>query len=203
MLRLKERSADLGIEHHKLNPPRIYEKDSIQWQRVVKTRRFIQRAVESSPKGKVIELGCGTGDLSGPTSFVRRITGIDCNEKSIVEARRRFPEGDWLVGDVTEYEPEDCAVVVLCEVLEHLEHPELVARAWLKKAKMCVISHPIDGDLKEDLSGGDHEWSFSEEDLHGWLGLGGHEMVEHEIFPMGQYRVGIIRGRRADASLAA
>lgn len=194
--RLKERTAELGLEHHRLNPVRVYERDPTQWIRVTKTRRFIERAVRESPMGKVVELGCGTGDLTGQVSFVRKVTGLDCHEASVREARRRFPEGDWLVGNVVEYTPEECAVVVLCEVLEHLENPEELVKLWLPVAQESVISHPIDGDLQGDLSGGDHCWSFGESDLERWFALGGHEMVEREIFSMGQYRIGVARGRR-------
>lgn len=169
-----------------IGPPRLYEHDNCQAPRIKKAREYVSRCEPAS----IVEFGCGTGDICGPWGFL--VHGIDANPESLAIARARYPLGNWN-NDST---PHLCDVIVLCEVLEHLEDPAGLVRKWLPRAKNSVISHPLNESLNSPLSGGEHQWSISEKDFDGWFEIGGHELVEKEQFQMGAYTIIIGRGRR-------
>jgi hypothetical protein len=149
----------------------------------------------------VLEVGCGTADISGwlATNLMGwHAYGIDCHGQSLLEATLRYhphftpihsaiaPVGDGPLVDL----------VILSEVLEHLNDCEAVAASWLKRARASVISHPLDEPIGSMLSGQDHCWSFSIEDFHNWFTMGGHELIEEEQFQMGSYNIVLGRGVR-------
>jgi len=177
MFPLKQRTQDEGIEHHQGIPVRVYEGDQWQAHRIQKAREIIA----SLQPGSVVELGCGTADISGPFGG----TGFDVCEAAIAEARRRFPEMDARIGIPEAPLPGD--VLVLCEFLEHVAAPERLVAGWLPHFRYCLISHPLDEDKDSQLSGGEHQWSFSEGDFDNWFALGGHQLRHKETFAMGQY----------------
>jgi len=199
MKQMKVRAVVEGIEHHKLNPVRVYSRDGVQEDRVKKARRMLTFALVELGPGKktIVELGCGTLDISGPLSDYHEVIGVECNQGCIATARELYPFALVRDGSIEEVEPFDADVVVFCEVLEHLEDPATLVKKWLPKCRASVISHPLDEALDSGLSGGDHCWSFSEDDLRGWFHAGGHNMRDGEKFKMGSYTIGLARGVRA------
>jgi hypothetical protein len=198
MRQIKARSVLDGVQHHKLNPVREYSRDGVQEDRIKKARRYLSMAlVELGPGRKTImELGCGTMDISGPLSINHEVMGIECNTGCIAKARELYPQAVVREGVIEEVEPFRCDVVVLCEILEHLHDPKGLVIKWLPLARAAVISHPLDEALDSQLSGGDHCWSFSEDDLRDWYEMAGYNMRDGEIFQMGSYRIGLTRGVR-------
>ncbi len=93
-------------------------------------------ATASLCRGRVLELGCGEGYLSGLLS--RRgheVTGVDLNPPKIQTARRVHPNVTFHEGDIRTVQLPDAPydTVVLAEVLEHVtEKPgqEILVRAW-------------------------------------------------------------------------
>jgi len=198
MRQLRQRTAEQGVEHHKQNPVRVYHNDGVQDGRIARARLYLAHTLQGLRPGRrtIVELGCGAMDISGPFSGTHEVIGMDCNQGCVLQAMKDYPNAvvSWtpLEGIV----PFPCDVLVLCEVLEHLTDPIELVKKWLPHARACVISHPIEGDLQNDLSGGDHCWSYSQADLHQWFVHGGHLLMDDEIFPMGSYRIGIARGFR-------
>lgn len=72
-------------------------------------------------KRDVIELGCGTGDLSADSS---NYTGYDFSSEGIRQAQEKFPNATFVQADLYQYEwiADPRAMYVICEVLEHLDH---------------------------------------------------------------------------------
>jgi hypothetical protein len=136
-------------------------------------------------------------DISGPLSTFHEVIGMDCNPDAVKKAKELYPQAVASVAVLEEVEPIPGDVLVLCEVLEHLNDPGNLVRKWLPKFKAAVISHPIDEPLDSGLSAGDHCWSVSENDLRNWYAIGGFRLDEIEIFPMGSYRIGLARGVNA------
>jgi len=197
---LKERAADAGVEHHRKLEVRVYEGDWAQRPRIAKARALVGRAVaEVGREVHILELCCGTADISGPFAATCSVRGFDCNRAALEEAMRRFPRGAWQLAAVESLTPETCDVLILCETLEHLADPVGLVKASLPLAKHSVISHPLDEPMGSGLSNGDHQWSFTLDDFKGWFALGGHELVEYELFEMGAYKAVIGRGRRIAA----
>ncbi len=198
MRQIKARSVLEGVEHHKANPVRVYERDGIQEDRIKKARRFLAMAlVELGPGRKsIVELGCGTLDISGPSLPHHEVIGVECNDGCVAKARELYPAAVVRHGVIEEVEPFRADVVVMCEILEHLEDPRKLVQAWLPLCRAAVISHPLDEALDSPLSGGDHCWSFNEDDLRGWYAISGYNMRDGEKFQMGSYTIGLSRGVR-------
>lgn len=156
-------------------------------------------------KAKIVELGCGTADISG--AFASRgasdghdVRGVDCARAQIDIARIRWPKGDWLLGPVEYFAVQDCDVLILCEFLEHVENPRNLVEQWLPRAANVIISHPLDEPVGSHLSGDDHVWSFSEHDFDEWFRLGGHDVIEKRVFAMGAYTVAMGLGKRKNSN---
>ncbi len=75
---------------------------------VGRSRRLAERAwlerfgALVAPGAAVLDLGCGAGEpiaaCLSATGY--RVTGVDFAEPMLAIARRRFPDGEWLVGDM-------------------------------------------------------------------------------------------------------
>lgn len=204
MKALATRTVQEGIAHHLKNPVRVYSEDSLQKLRIEKTRDFARCALQEvyhfgTPNRTIVEVGCGTADISGYLANYQWHTyGIDCHGQSLLEANLRYapyftgfhmaiaPIGDGPLVDL----------VILSEVLEHLNEPEAVASSWLKRAHRSVISHPLEELEGSTLSGGDHVWSFNQADHERFFTIGGHAIDGTEVFEMGAYRIILSRGHR-------
>lgn len=200
MKSLKQRNVAQGLAQHRLDPVRVYERDSAQSERIRISREWLKNIIRTFPLKhwplRIVELGCGTADISGPSSPLHEVYGFDCSPKALEVAMRRFPNGSFDEADITTLPPRSCHILVLCETLEHIPDPEHLLRKWLPLAEAALISHPIEGDLEGDLSGGDHQWSFSRADFYRWASLGGHEIVKRDMFPMSKYNIGIQHTRQ-------
>ncbi len=86
---------------------------------------------------KVIEVGCGTGDLSANSP---NYTGYDFSPEAIASAAAQFPESTFVKADAYELgwvEDADC-MYVICETLEHLERDLYVLDRVPVGAKLLV-----------------------------------------------------------------
>ncbi len=194
---MKTRSAAEGVSHHSALQPHVYINEWPHDQRVIKSRACLNEAIGKVGATRILEVGCGCADISGPLYNSQSVMGIDCNQAALDEAKKRYPGMFTLCTDITSHEPLlEADVVVLCETLEHVPDPEGMARRYLSKARASVISHPLDEDVNSGLSGGDHQWSFGLADFESWFRVGGHEVQAYEIFPMGSYRIILGWGKR-------
>jgi len=93
--------------------------------------RRILEAVKNIESPRVLEIGCGVGDLG--RMIVREsipYRGFDFSEEAIVRCRQTCPQGDFRVGDAYEnknYLPHDYNVAIALEVLEHLDDLKVIA----------------------------------------------------------------------------
>lgn len=74
----------------------------------------------------VLDVGCGTGtQLTIPLATLGfNVTGVDTHDASIATAQQLRPTGKFVHGRVTDLPPQAYDVVIVSEVLEHLDHPE-------------------------------------------------------------------------------
>lgn len=198
MKQIKSRSVAEGVEHHRKNPVREYSRDAIQEDRITKARRYVKMALLGVGHGRktIVEIGCGTMDITGPLAEAHEVIGLECNEGCIAKAKELYPQAVIHAGAIEEVKPFKADVVVFCEILEHLEDPHGLVAKWLPLCRAAVISHPLDEPIDSILSGGDHCWSLSEDDLREWYELNGLNMVDGEKFKMGSYTIGLSRGVR-------
>jgi 2-polyprenyl-3-methyl-5-hydroxy-6-metoxy-1,4-benzoquinol methylase len=81
---------------------------------------------------RILDFGCGSGWLSGRLTPFGRVTAIDLSDEVVTRARARFPEVNFLVGDVLTVPLESGSfdAVVSLEVLSHVaDQPAYLARA--------------------------------------------------------------------------
>lgn len=148
---------------------------------------------------RLVELGCGAGDITGPYSQGQVFTGprgevntagIEVHGYDVVPVAKqkcaaRWPLMQFHLGPVEEQEPIDCDVLVMCEFLEHVADPISIAKAWMPHARWAIIGHPLDEPDPPYEHG--HCWSYSEEDWLNWFGLAPMPIWEKFVFPMGYF----------------
>jgi len=108
-------------------------------------RRIVAGLIRRVPHARLLDLGCGDGSLIAELS--RRIkadlTGADISGPAIEIARRNVPGATFLQLDLNAPSlPGRYDVVVLSEVLEHIEDDEAVLRQAAAAAPHVVISVP-------------------------------------------------------------
>lgn len=198
MQSMKPRTSTEGFEFHKNIPVRVYSEDVIQRDRIERARTFVRSAINMGrvPKPVIVELGCGTADISGSFYKEGLVIGIDASESALETAKQRFSSMVTLNEDITKAPANECDVLILCEVLEHLEDPFSLVKKHLPHADYAVISHPLNEALDSNIAAGEHQWSYNEEDFDNWFKLGGHTLIEKQIFQMGLYTMIIGVGKR-------
>jgi SAM-dependent methyltransferase len=85
----------------------LYEEHAAAWDEVrgtvLQEREWIDRFLRHVPPGgSVLDLGCGSGRPVAAHLIERgyRITGLDSSPSLIALCRSRFPEEEWLIGDM-------------------------------------------------------------------------------------------------------
>ncbi len=102
------------------------------------------------PRPRIVELGCGEGAVAAALTargFVGSYTGLDFSESGIAEARaREIPGAEFRVSSGAGVDLEDDAadLVVLCHVVEHLEHPRALLYEARRLAAHVVVEVPLE-----------------------------------------------------------
>jgi 2-polyprenyl-3-methyl-5-hydroxy-6-metoxy-1,4-benzoquinol methylase len=98
-------------------------------------RRFLADAAELVRRAaarRVLEVGCGSGELSAALFAAAPVEfhGVDLSPQQVEDARRMQPDRSFQVASAYELPFDRGAfdLVVACEVLEHLDHPEQALR---------------------------------------------------------------------------
>jgi len=108
-------------------------------------RRILAGLTRSLPYDRLLDLGCGDGRLLEMIGAGReaRHYGSDVSSQALELAAKRVPDAAFFQLDITEQElPATYDVVVLSEVLEHLEDDEGVLRRVAGHTRHVVISVP-------------------------------------------------------------
>jgi 2-polyprenyl-3-methyl-5-hydroxy-6-metoxy-1,4-benzoquinol methylase len=88
-----------------------------------RTRLDRYRATARLCRGRVLELGCGEGSLSGAIhARGHEVIGVDMNADKIAQARATFPDVTFVERNILDLELPDAGfdTVVIAEVLEHV-----------------------------------------------------------------------------------
>jgi len=120
------------------------------------------------PNAQVVDIGCGIGDLLGEIQKRRPsvgVCGLDFSAKAVEGARNAMPDGEFIqfvIEQTLPYESDSFDVVLCTDVLEHLEHPRLVASELVRICRaggMVAIVVP-DGDVDQFFG---HYWFWNEQ----------------------------------------
>jgi len=80
------------------------------------------------PSGLILEIGCASGNffefMTISSRFNNEYVGIDLDLKQINKAKKRFPNGKFIYGNVLEFDNllKSCKTIVSFQVLEHIEN---------------------------------------------------------------------------------
>lgn len=154
------------------------------------------------PQLSLLDVGCGTGSLTSQLAEKCRlsVTGIDVSREMLVQAKARYPEGHWILGDFeTRKINSTYDIILLSYVLQHLKNQ----RGALMKAgellningKLIIVTDDHDqftGSImcrfvprimEIDLS------RFPAVDIiRGWLEGSGLRVHVHEVVRIGQFK---------------
>lgn len=161
---------------------------------------------------KFVELGCGSGDITGPYSdrvgvnplwdppslpSGIEVFGYDVVPQAAISVKERFPDMHIEIGPVEDVEPFECDLLVMCEFLEHVHDPWSIVRAWMPKAHFAIIGHPLNEPNPPYETG--HIWSYELPDWYAWFEETGHHVWERFLFQMGYYDTMVMgHGSRKD-----
>jgi 2-polyprenyl-3-methyl-5-hydroxy-6-metoxy-1,4-benzoquinol methylase len=155
---------------------------------------FIKGIIAENPgRLTIVELGCSAGDIAGVFSEEHDCYGYDVVPDAVRLSRERYPAFHVEQLAVEDVIPSPCDILVLCEILEHIEDPVSLVQQWLPLAKHVVIGHPLVGDGYDPEEG--HLWAYYDGDFEDWFPMGGHALNGRIEFPMG-YRMVLGRGDR-------
>lgn len=105
-------------------------------------------APTGGPERRLLEMGCGLGDLLGLLQNDFRCTGVDLIPLSIESTRKNAPLAEAVLGDATDfsqYEPGSLSVVVALHLMEHLPDPAQTLRdiaAVLRPGGLLLFATP-------------------------------------------------------------
>lgn len=110
----------------------VYERHGPAWDRLrssdLKEAPWLEKVAALLPKGaRVLDLGCGSGKPVSAWFLSRgyRVTGVDFAASMIGLARRNFPQGDWIVGDMRNLDlPDRYDAVISWDGFFHLSREE-------------------------------------------------------------------------------
>jgi SAM-dependent methyltransferase len=119
---------------------------------------------------KVVDIGCGVGDLLGEVCRRRpeaALYGLDFSSKAVDGARLALPAGEFrqfAIERTLPYASAEFDVVLCTDVLEHLEHPKIVAAELVRICRpggLVAIVVP-DGDVDQFFG---HYWFWNADSL--------------------------------------
>lgn len=116
--------------------------------------KYLLNALKDT-KGKLLDVGCATGDFLEAIKYYRpdlEIYGVDISKKAVNIANKRVKGASFKVanGEKLPYRDNFFDAVICFDVLEHLEYPEIgikEANRVLKKGGIYQIFIPTEGNL--------------------------------------------------------
>lgn len=91
-------------------------------------------------KGKLLEIGCGVGDLLNKLQTIYNVKGIDISKHAIDKASKKIDKKKLMVLDIEKENIKDnFDIVIAFDVMEHLKRPKEV----LKKIKNILNKNGI------------------------------------------------------------
>ncbi len=80
----------------------FYDLAPVQWATYRPVHDAVLRALDVEPQGRVLDVGCGTGQFAARIQQERPdvgVVGCDFSEGMLQHARERLPAGSWIQGD--------------------------------------------------------------------------------------------------------
>lgn len=122
------------------------------------------------PDARVVDIGCGVGDLLGEVRKRRpkvSVSGLDFSGEAVAGAQAAMPDGQFqqfVIQQDLPYTTASFDVVMCTDVLEHLEYPKRIAAELVRICRpggLVAIVVP-DGDVDQFFG---HYWFWNEQSL--------------------------------------
>jgi len=128
-----------------------YSESSIANPAVAMRQRLIERLLRlGDAPARVLELGCGTGELAA--HLLRHhpgieLLGLDVSAVGVAQASARVPRARFAVADLNQRQEANFAAThaVCSEVVEHIDSPVALlrnAKAWMQPGCRLVVTVP-------------------------------------------------------------
>ncbi|PIS42751.1 MAG: hypothetical protein COT24_02015 [Candidatus Kerfeldbacteria bacterium CG08_land_8_20_14_0_20_40_16] len=123
---------------------------------VERVRKFLK---ESPTKIKILDVGCGNGNISLPLAFLGyQVIGLDAYPEAILELNKKnnFDNLEGVNKTFENYYPDSkFDVIIMSEFLEHTKDPKAVLkkakRMLLKKDGLLILTVPNGMSLEESI----------------------------------------------------
>lgn len=112
-------------------------------------RRFVEQYVRPFKGMRVLDIGCGPGEMIETFSGVH-YTGVDHSQRYIDKAKEKYDkQGEFICAEITQYKPEslfDCAIAF--GVFHHLDDAQAnsllaLVKTWVKPGGRLVTYDPV------------------------------------------------------------
>jgi len=105
---------------------------------------------DSECRGRVLEIGCATGELIGSlsASWPSGLVGVDISNENISSARKKFPHVDFRSGDYRKLDLGHFDYVILSDVLEHVPDDVQFLREAGRMGANILIKLPLEDCLQ-------------------------------------------------------
>lgn len=160
----------------------------------IEMARKLAAAQLTKEHSMIVELCCGSCDISGFFSEDHVVTGVDVVPASRDVVAERWPRVSFIFDRVERVAAFPCDLLVLCETLEHVTDPIQLVSDWGRMAQAMLISHPL---YEWPAIEPGHVWSYDDADFNNWFTIAGMEVVDAYTYDMGPFPKMIIgTGRR-------
>jgi len=111
------------------------------------------RQIEHEKFHSVLEVGCGYGMILQEISKyfdIHQVVGIDNHELTLKMAKKISPNCTYIVMDAynLSFPNDSFDLVVLSDIIEHLEHPELLLKEARRVSKYSILKIPLEKCLR-------------------------------------------------------
>lgn len=138
----------------------IYEKEFEYFPWAILTKRISDLLIEKIPRNsRVLDLMCGPGYLLGKIKekrFDLNLKGIDISEEFIEFSRKKYPDIEFMRGDVLGWETEEKFDVIICTAgIHHLPYEKQAQfvgkiKTLLKPGGFILTADPFIGNFESE-----------------------------------------------------
>jgi SAM-dependent methyltransferase len=177
-------------ENYQTTEDGVYLRD--QRQRLATARKVVPHLLRFLPQGRLLDVGCATGDFLSVAREYFKVEGLEISEWSADIARSKgFVIHNGELGSIKANETYD--VITLWGVIEHFEEPVREVKNIARLLRKGGIVGVWTGDFESSLSWllgrkwwwvqGQHINLFSKRSLHKLFDDQGFEVVEIRMYP--------------------
>ena len=135
---------------------------------------FLQKALKfSAGKGKALDVGCGSGGriINALLDAGFQVTGIDVSEAQLANATKRYPDSDFVLADICEWEIEErYDVIIAWDSIFHVPYSEQrpvvekLCNALAPGGVILFTAGGVDGQITGEMRGLNFYYSSLDEE---------------------------------------